>query len=157
MANKLDVQKIASHLCHGVHVYRFEYLSPTLGGTTTRFHTLVRSDATSAPVLYYLSGTTDDDQVAVTKGEIAAAVAKYPLIVVLPDTSPRGAGAPGEDDDPDFGTGAGFYMDATQPGFEAYQMATFICDELPEAVRCVLGSAVDTTKAGITGYVECVS
>ncbi len=85
---------------------------------------------------------------------MARSVADHPIVVVLPDTSPRGAGAPGEDDSWEFGTGAGFYVDATQPGFEAYQMGTFIRDELPKAVAEALGDAVDVSKASIFGYVH---
>lgn len=53
--------------------------------------------------------------------------------MVFPDTSPRGAGIEGEDDDWDFGTGAGFYLDATnQKWSKHYNMFTFLTQELPQ-------------------------
>lgn len=102
--------------------------------------------------MYYLSGLTCTDENCVQKGGVAAAVSKHGVIVVLPDTSPRGAGAPGEDETYSFGTGAGFYVDATAPGYEAYQMASFIEKELPTAVSEALGTQVDVSKAGIFGH-----
>jgi S-formylglutathione hydrolase len=55
--------------------------------------------------------------------------------VVAPDTSPRGTGIPGEDDDWDFGTGAGFYVDATEAPWSArYRMYSYVRDELPALI-----------------------
>ena len=57
------------------------------------------------------------------------------LILVAPDTSPRGAGIAGEDDDWDFGTGAGFYLDATEaPWRSHYQMYSYVTRELPALI-----------------------
>src|SRR3546814_12333459 len=57
--------------------------------------------------------------------------AQHGLMLVTPDTSPRGAGIAGEDDDWDFGTGAGFYLDATQaPWSQHYRMESYVADEL---------------------------
>lgn len=57
------------------------------------------------------------------------------IAILFPDTSPRGAGVPGEDADWDFGTGAGFYLDATKPEYSKhYKMATHITEELPEVI-----------------------
>ena len=61
--------------------------------------------------------------------------AKYGLMLVSPDTSPRNTGIPGEDDDWDFGTGAGFYVDATvEPWLSHYQMYSYVVRELPALV-----------------------
>eukprot|EP00171_Calliarthron_tuberculosum_P008582 IDg8582t1 len=145
-------KEIETTLCHGVRVRRFEYKSDALAGTTTRFHVVHAVDAARAPVLYYLSGLTCTDENCVQKGGVAAGVAEHGLAVVLPDTSPRGAGAPDEDESYDFGTGASFYVDATREGFEAYQMETFITKELPTAVAAALGDAVDVSNAGVFGH-----
>ena len=57
---------------------------------------------------------------------------KHGLLLVAPDTSPRGAGMPGEDDDWDFGTGAGFYLDATAaPWARNYRMASYVTRSCP--------------------------
>jgi S-formylglutathione hydrolase len=61
--------------------------------------------------------------------------AKYGLMLVVPDTSPRQTGIPGEDDDWDFGTGAGFYVDATvEPWASHYRMYSYVVDELPAVI-----------------------
>ena len=58
------------------------------------------------------------------------------IAILFPDTSPRGAGVPGEDDDWDFGTGAGFYLDATKPEYtKHYNMATHVTVELPHVIE----------------------
>ncbi|KAJ2010281.1 hypothetical protein IWW57_006995, partial [Coemansia sp. S610] len=66
------------------------------------------------PVLYYLSGLTCNEDNMITKGGALAHLSEARIALVTPDTSPRGAGIPGEDDDWELGTGAGFYVDATQ-------------------------------------------
>ena len=66
------------------------------------------------PVLYYLAGLTCTEETATIKAGAQAHASRHGLMLVMPDTSPRGAGLDGEDDDWDFGTGAGFYVDATR-------------------------------------------
>ena len=69
------------------------------------------------------------------KGGAQRLAAEHGLMLVAPDTSPRGLGLPGEDDDWDFGTGAGFYLDATaEPFSRHYKMDTYVTRELPEVV-----------------------
>jgi S-formylglutathione hydrolase len=85
------------------------------------------------PVVWYLSGLTCTHANVTEKGEFRRACAELGLIFVAPDTSPRGEGVA---DDPDgaydFGLGAGFYVDATQPPFAPhFQMWTYITQELP--------------------------
>jgi S-formylglutathione hydrolase len=70
-----------------------------------------------------------------TKGGAQVLAAEHGVMLVAPDTSPRGLGLPGEDDDWDFGTGAGFYLDATSEPFSRhYKMATYVTRELPQIV-----------------------
>jgi S-formylglutathione hydrolase len=72
-------------------------------------------------------------------------------VLIAPDTSPRGAGIPGEDADWDFGTGAGFYLDATQdPWSRHYRMASYVNAELPALVEAAL--PVLPGARGITGH-----
>lgn len=62
--------------------------------------------------------------------------ARYGLALVVPDTSPRHTGTPGEDTDWDLGTGAGFYVDATQaPWSRHYRMYSYVTDELPALIQ----------------------
>ena len=65
------------------------------------------------PVLYYLSGLTCSDENARTKAHFAQEAGKLGLAVVFPDTSPRGLDIEGQDDSYDFGSAAGFYVNAT--------------------------------------------
>lgn len=88
------------------------------------------------PVVYYLSGLTCTEQNFVTKANAQRYAAELGVVIVAPDTSPRGAGVEGEDESWDFGTGAGFYVDATQePWKENYRMYSYITKELPEIVK----------------------
>ena len=87
------------------------------------------------PVVYFLSGLTCTAENFVTKAGAQRLAAELGLIVVCPDTSPRGAGFDGEDDSWDFGTGAGFYVDATtEPWSQRYQMYSYVTEELPALI-----------------------
>jgi S-formylglutathione hydrolase len=88
------------------------------------------------PVVWYLSGLTCTHANVTEKGEFRKACAELGLIFVAPDTSPRGEGVPGDPADAyDFGLGAGFYVDATQPPFSRnYRMWSYVTEELPELI-----------------------
>ena len=88
------------------------------------------------PVLYYLSGLTCSDENVRTKSHFAQEAARVGLAVVFPDTSPRGVDIPGQDDSWDFGSAAGFYVDATtEPWSKHYKMYSYITKELPELIN----------------------
>jgi len=108
--------------------------------------------AAPPPVLYFLSGLTCSDENARTKAHFAQEAARVGLAVVFPDTSPRGVeGLEGQEDSWDFGTGAGFYVDATTPGYEKhYNMYTYVTQELPALVAGLF--PVDPTKRSVTGH-----
>ena len=93
--------------------------------------------AAPPPVLYYLSGLTCSDENARTKAHFAQEAGKVGLAVVFPDTSPRGVDIPTQDDSSwDFGSGAGFYVDATTDSWSKhYNMYTYITKELPELIQ----------------------
>lgn len=84
------------------------------------------------PVLYWLSGLTCTEQNAITKSGIQRYAAEHGLIVVTPDTSPRGDDIP-DGDGYDLGIGAGFYLNATQaPWAKNYRMHDYVALELPQ-------------------------
>jgi len=88
------------------------------------------------PALYWLSGLTCTDENFCTKAGAFAHAAKAKMALVVPDTSPRGAGVEGEDDSYDLGSGAGFYIDATKaPWASSYRMYSYITKELPTLVE----------------------
>ena len=88
------------------------------------------------PVLYWLSGLTCTEQNFITKAGAQRYAAERNIILVAPDTSPRGCGIEGEDDSWDFGTGAGFYVDATEEKWKTnYNMYSYVTKELPALVN----------------------
>src|SRR5438876_827210 len=104
------------------------------------------------PVVWYLSGLTCTHANVTDKGEYRAACAELGLVLVAPDTSPRGPGVPTAPEGAwDFGLGAGFYVDATQdPWAKHYRMWSYVTDELPALV--VGEFPVDAYRQGITGH-----
>ncbi len=108
-------------------------------GTDMSFSVFVPPHEAGAklPVVWFLSGLTCTHANVTEKGEFRRACADLGLILVAPDTSPRGEGVP---DDPagayDFGLGAGFYVDATQPQFDRhYKMWSYVTEELPAIIE----------------------
>ena len=106
------------------------------------------------PVLYYLAGLTCDDLRAGEKGAFFEAAAKNNVAIVFPDTSARtgkGEKIKGEDDSWDFGSAAGFYLNATTDAYKKnYNMETYLTKELPETVNQLF--RVDINRAGIFGH-----
>jgi S-formylglutathione hydrolase len=107
-------------------------------GTPMRFGVFLPPAASegSVPVVFWLSGLTCTEENFITKAGAQRAAAELGLMLVAPDTSPRGDGVP---DDPDgsydFGLGAGFYVDATEAPWSAnYRMRSYIEAELPAVV-----------------------
>lgn len=89
------------------------------------------------PVLYWLSGLTCTDENFMQKAGALKTAAELGLIIVAPDTSPRGADVPDDADGAwDFGLGAGFYINATQaPWAQHYRMYDYVVSELPALIE----------------------
>ena len=103
------------------------------------------------PVLYWLSGLTCTEENFIVKAGAQRVAAALGLAIVVPDTSPRGLGIPGEGDSYDFGLGAGFYVDATEaPWSRGYRMYSYITQELPADVAATF--PVDPGRVGIFGH-----
>lgn len=109
-------------------------------------------DGAKLPVVWYLSGLTCTHANVTEKGEFRGVCAELGLILVAPDTSPRGEAVPGDPDKAyDFGLGAGFYVDATQPPFDRhYRMWSYVTAELPELVAAQF--PVDPKRQSIFGH-----
>lgn len=104
------------------------------------------------PVVYWLSGLTCTDENFHQKSGFARAASELGLCVVMPDTSPRGVSIEGEDDSYDFGSGAGFYVDATEPKWaKHYQMYSYVTAELPALVARQFEGKI-TEKKSIFGH-----
>ena len=92
-------------------------------------------DHTPPPVLYWLSGLTCNDENFTTKAGAQRVAAELGIVLVMPDTSPRGEKV-ANDDGYDLGQGAGFYLNATQPPWAThYRMYDYPHDELPALVQ----------------------
>lgn len=105
----------------------------------------------NVPVLWYLSGLTCTHQNVMDKGEYRKLAAELGMIVVCPDTSPRGDDVADEPDNWQFGKGAGFYVDATQePYAKHYKMYSYITEELPALIAKEFPADMD--RQGIFGH-----
>lgn len=96
------------------------------------------------PVVWYLSGLTCTHQNVMDKGEYRRLAAELGLIIVCPDTSPRGDHVPDQPDNWQFGKGAGFYVDATQAPYAAnYRMYSYVTEELPALIAAEFPADMD--------------
>ncbi len=152
MSQSPSIERISSSRCFGGEQLVCSHLSSQTG-TRMRFGIYLppQARAGKVPVLYWLSGLTCTEENFVVKAGAQRMAAQLGLAIVAPDTSPRGLGYPGEDDSYDFGTGAGFYVDATQePWAQGYRMYSYIDEELPALVAKEF--AVDASRTGIFGH-----
>jgi S-formylglutathione hydrolase len=151
--NAMPLTTISRNLCFGGVQAVYSHESPETG-TPMRFGVFLppqASAATPVPVLYWLSGLTCTEENFIVKAGAQRVAAELGLAIVTPDTSPRGLGLPGEDDTWDFGSGAGFYVDATQaPWSQNYRMYSYITQELPWLVAA--NFPVDPARVGIFGH-----
>ncbi|MEM9013680.1 MAG: S-formylglutathione hydrolase [Pseudomonadota bacterium] len=102
--------------------------------------------------LFWLSGLTCTEQNFITKAGAQKLASELGVVLITPDTSPRGVGVPdAEDSAYDLGLGAGFYLNATQaPWTKHYKMYDYIVHELPEIVSSISSIALD--RLGISGH-----
>ncbi|HVQ09973.1 MAG TPA: S-formylglutathione hydrolase [Allosphingosinicella sp.] len=146
------LETLSANKAHGgvQGVYRHQ---STETGTAMTFSVYVPPQAAAIgklPVVWYLSGLTCTHANVTEKGDYRRACAELGLIFVAPDTSPRGEGVP-DDEAYDFGQGAGFYLDATEPPFnENFRMCSYIVEELPALVAAHFPA--DMERQAITGH-----
>ncbi|KSV60958.1 S-formylglutathione hydrolase [Sinorhizobium sp. GL2] len=117
----------------------YQHQSRTLG-CTMKFGVYLPPQAKErkVPVLYWLSGLTCTEQNFITKAGAQRFAAEHGIMIVAPDTSPRGEGV-ANDAAYDLGQGAGFYVNATQqPWADHYRMYDYVVDELPSLVESML-------------------
>jgi S-formylglutathione hydrolase len=105
----------------------------------------------AAPALFYLAGLTCTEETFMMKAGAQRVAAELGMVLIAPDTSPRGANVPGENDSWEWGTGAGFYVDATcDPWRQHYCMYSYVVDEMV-GIACDR-LAVDPARIGIFGH-----
>ncbi len=140
-----DLTTLSGHACFGGTVSFHEHHSRSCDAPM-RFAVYRPPQAADGPVptLYYLTGLTSTEETFMTKGGAQRYAAESGLMLVAPDTSPRGLGLPGEDDAYDFGSGAGFYIDATaEPWAGHYNTYSYVTAELPALVEANLPARPD--------------
>ncbi|SPR99918.1 S-formylglutathione hydrolase [Cupriavidus taiwanensis] len=147
------MELISQHGCHG-GVLRFYRHDSVAIGLPMRFSVYLPPQAQAGarvPVLFYLAGLTCTEETFMIKAGAQRFAAEHGLMLVAPDTSPRGAGLPGEADAWDFGVGAGFYVDATEaPWQKHWRMESYVAEELFELVTSALPG--DAARVGIFGH-----
>jgi S-formylglutathione hydrolase len=142
---------LASNKCFGGWLKRYKHTS-TATGTEMVFAIYLPPQAQTekVPVLYWLSGLTCTDENFMQKAGAQRMAAELGIALVAPDTSPRGTDLPGEHDSYDFGSGAGFYVNATrQPWSAHYNMFDYVTEELPALVEQYFPV---TDKRAISGH-----
>lgn len=146
----INLQRIESHACYGGVQQVWQHDSATLG-CSLRFGVYLPPQAQqrTCPVLYWLSGLTCTEQNFITKAGAQRYAAAHGLILVSPDTSPRGE-AVANADAYDLGQGAGFYLNATQSPWAAhYRMHDYVVEELPALVESQFPA---TTARALSGH-----
>ena len=149
----MSLEVVARSRCFGGTQFVYRHAS-TETGTPMRLAAFVppQAERGKVPVVWFLSGLTCTEENFTVKAGAQRVAAELGLILIAPDTSPRGEGVP---DDPegayDFGLGAGFYVDATEaPWSRNYRMRSYIERELPALLAEHL--PVDLGRQGITGH-----
>ena len=146
------MKTISEHKCFGGVQGYYSHASKEIG-LDMKFSVFQppQAKAGKVPVLYFLAGLTCSEETFAIKAGAQRVAAELGLMLVAPDTSPRGANIPGETESWDFGVGAGFYVDATrEPWSKHYRMYNYVARELPAMIAEKF--AVDTARQGIFGH-----
>ncbi|CAJ0795206.1 S-formylglutathione hydrolase [Ralstonia condita] len=153
MSQASTLELVSEHACFG-GVQRFYRHDSAVIGLPMRFSVFLPPQALAGarcPALFYLAGLTCTEETFAIKAGAQRVAAREGLVLIGPDTSPRGADVPGETDSWDFGVAAGFYLDATQePWRTHYRMETYVVDELYATACDAL--PVDNQRIGIFGH-----
>ena len=143
---------LSEHACFGGTQRFYRHDSREIG-LPMKFSVFLPPQASTGPLpaLLYLAGLTCNEETFMAKAGAQRVAAELGLVLVAPDTSPRGAGVPGEADSWDFGVGAGFYLDATQPPWsDHYRMESYLTAELLPLLSSCL--PIDGQRIGIFGH-----
>lgn len=146
------VTTLEEHRCFGGVQGFHEHVSASIG-LPMRFGVYLPPQAAQGPcpLLYCLAGLTCNEQTFAIKAGAQQHAARHGLVLVTPDTSPRNTGIAGADADWDFGTAAGFYLDAVrQPYARHWRMESWLMQELPAMLAARF--PVDLDRCGILGH-----
>ncbi len=145
------MQRIEQHASFGGQQEVWSYASSTLDcQMRVAVYLPPQAQTGTCPVLYWLSGLTCTEQNFVTKAGAQRYAAEQGLILVAPDTSPRGDGVADAAQSYDLGQGAGFYVNATQAPWAAhYRMHDYVVQELPQWIEAHFAA---TDARAISGH-----
>ncbi|TPG26226.1 S-formylglutathione hydrolase [Variovorax guangxiensis] len=147
-----SLKTLSEHRCFGGTQTFHEHDAREIG-LPMRFSVFLPPQAAEGPVpaVLYLAGLTCNEETFMVKAGAQRLAAELGLALVAPDTSPRGAHAPGESDSWDFGVGAGFYLDATEAPWSAHwRMESYLIDELLPLLGT--GFPIDPQRIGVFGH-----
>ena len=149
----LSIERVSEHGCFGGRASFWRHASAATS-TSMSFGIFVPDSAGAGkrrPVLTYLAGLTCTPETFMTKAAAFRYAAEAGVILVAPDTSPRGEGVPDTPDEWDFGQSAGFYINATQkPWAQHFQMERYVTEELPAVLEA--NFPVDLSRHGLFGH-----
>jgi S-formylglutathione hydrolase len=149
----LSFETVSQARCFGGTQFVYRHVSHETN-TPMRLAVFVPPQAKTSkvPVVWFLSGLTCTEENFTVKAGAQRVASELGLILIAPDTSPRGEGVPDDSEGAyDFGLGAGFYVDATEaPWAKHYRMRSYIERELPALVADNLPA--DMGRQGITGH-----
>jgi S-formylglutathione hydrolase len=143
---------LEAHRCFGGVQGFYEHASREVG-LPMRFGVYVPPQGVQGPrpVLYCLAGLTCNEQTFAIKAGAQQHAAQHGLVLVTPDTSPRNTGIAEADADWDFGTGAGFYLDAQRPPYARHwRMESWLVRELPQLLQAHFPVRPD--RSGVLGH-----
>ncbi|MEB3827788.1 S-formylglutathione hydrolase [Phormidium sp. CCY1219] len=148
----MSLKKLSQSTCFGGEVAYYSHPSESCQ-SEMKFSVFLPPQVREKPVpiLYFLSGLTCSEENFMVKAGAQKYAAEAGIMLVVPDTSPRNTGIPEENKDWDLGTGAGFYLDATQsPWNQHYRMGSYVVEELPALIAD--NFPVEANKQGICGH-----
>jgi S-formylglutathione hydrolase len=151
-ASSSAFKTLREHACFGGVQGVYEHHSPSVG-LPMKFGVFRPPQAAQGPVpvLVFLAGLTCNEETFAIKAGAQQHAARHGLMLVTPDTSPRDTGVEGADAAWDFGTGAGFYLDATEaPWRTHWQMASYVTADLLDVVCRHFPARAD--RVGICGH-----
>ncbi|KAF8632989.1 hypothetical protein AX15_001586 [Amanita polypyramis BW_CC] len=151
---RADLEEISNSKVFEGKLIKYRFKSAALGDLDAKFNLYLppQADRKKVPILTYLAGLTCTEDNGAQKGGFLGPAAEHGIAILFPDTSPREAEIQGENDYWDFGTGAGFYLDATNLKYSKhYNMYTHVTVELPRVIRDA-GLPVDLTRQAIFGH-----
>ena len=150
------LQLLSEHGCFGGVQRFYEHDSGAIG-LPMRFSVFLPAQAVpgdardKVPAIVYLAGLTCNEETFMIKAGAQRRATELGIALIAPDTSPRGAGVPGETDSWDFGLAASFYLDATAKPWSAhYRMETYLTQELPALLAQQL--PIDSGRLGLSGH-----